>query len=88
MSALTPGEQDALLILQHYEPRLDRTAPERTIHECREYFLAQAGQDNLPRFTAAMKILLEKRYVRRLNDERLELSDPGREWYLAHTDAA
>jgi len=70
----------ARVILESYQDVLNYTAPERTIHELREDFLKRRGQNALNDFTTGLRFLLERRYIRRLNDERLELTPEGREW--------
>ncbi|MCG6155422.1 hypothetical protein [Rubinisphaera margarita] len=77
-----PDDNAALarVVLQSYQDVLNYTAPERTIHELREDFLKHRGQDALSDFTEGLRFLLERRYIRRLNDERLELTPEGRQW--------
>ncbi|MCA8985010.1 MAG: hypothetical protein R3C12_17885 [Planctomycetaceae bacterium] len=77
------AECHALAILRGYEPFLEWTAPERTIHQCREFYFQQEGQGSLADFTAGLRFLLENRLLKRLTDERLELTDAGRAWHAA-----
>ncbi|HCS55573.1 hypothetical protein [Rubinisphaera sp.] len=70
----------AQLILQPYRKVFEYTAPERTIHQLREDFLKSSEEATITEFTAGMRVLLERRYIQRLNDERLELTPAGREW--------
>ncbi|TWT62448.1 hypothetical protein [Rubinisphaera italica] len=77
----TGREQElARLILQPYRKVFEYTAPERTIHQLREEFLKSSEEATIADFTAGMRVLLECRYIQRLNDERLELTPAGREW--------
>ncbi|HBN79536.1 MAG TPA: hypothetical protein DD473_27680 [Planctomycetaceae bacterium] len=77
----TGREQElARLILQPYRKVFEYTAPERTIHQLREEFLKSSEEATIADFTAGMRVLLERRYIQRLNDERLELTPAGREW--------
>lgn len=78
----TADREAAHAILQPYRNLLDYTAPEQTIHELREQFLEADSERTVQTFTAGMRVLLEMRYLNRLNDERLELSPAGREWLL------
>lgn len=77
------AECHALDILRGYEPFLEWTAPERTIHQCREFYFQQREQAALENFTAGLRFLLENRFLKRLTDERLELTDAGRAWLAA-----
>lgn len=79
MSSSPQESQFAHEILQAYHSQLEWTAPERTIHQCREHFLEQTDR-TLPEFTTGLKFLLEKKFLKRRNDERLELTPDGREW--------
>ncbi len=71
----------AFKILLPYEVQLDRQAPEYTIHQLREKFFAHIEAEQIDSFTYGLRLLLEKKYLRRLNDERLELTPAGREWF-------
>lgn len=80
-SSENQAEFQALQILKAYAAELEWTAPERTIHQCRQFFL-QSSAGSVADFTTGLKYLLENRYVKRLNDERLELTSAGRTWFL------
>ena len=72
--------QFALQILQCYRDQLEWTAPERTVYQCRDAFLKAYPERSLADFTIGLRVLLEQRFVKRLNDERLELTAAGRAW--------
>ncbi len=82
--SITPTARHAAIILECYESQLEWTAPERTIHQCREHFLQHCPAASLADFTEGLRFLLENRYLRRLNDERLELTPQGRTWHEQH----
>jgi hypothetical protein len=78
--------QTAVEILQCYRSQLEWTAPERTVYQCRDAYLqAHPGQE-LVSFTEGLRFLLERRYLKRLNDERLELTDAGRGWLTSQPE--
>lgn len=77
----TQTTKQAKIILESYASQLEWTAPERTIHQCRAHFLQHCPEASLADFTEGLRFLLENRYLRRLNDERLELTPQGRAWY-------
>ncbi|MCA8986886.1 MAG: hypothetical protein KDA78_04560 [Planctomycetaceae bacterium] len=79
---MTDDSSLAREIVQPYHQKLEYTAPERTIHQLREEFLKLTPGRNLEQFTSGMRFLLENRYLKRLNDERLELSPEGRAWLM------
>jgi len=70
----------ARAILEKYENKLNYSAPECTIDELREGFLMSDPRLSIQEFTSGMRVLLENRYIRRLNDSRLELTAEGRAW--------
>jgi len=74
--------QIAFEILLPYEVQLDRQSPEYTIHQLREKFFARIQAEQMETFTFGLRLLLEKKHVRRLNDERLELTPTGKEWFI------
>lgn len=74
-------EQVAFEILLPYEVQLDRQSPEYTIHQLREKYFAHLQAEQMERFTFGLRLLLERKYLRRLNDERLELTSVGKEWF-------
>ena len=76
----------ARIILLPFLDLLNHTAPEQTIHELREQFLARDEDFTLKDFTEGLRFLLETRYLIRLNDERLELSPAGREFLCNKKD--
>ena len=83
MPKLEEQKQYALQILLPYETMLDRQSPEYTIDQLRESFLARVSADEMRGFTFGLRLLLENKYLRRLNDERLELTPAGKEWFTA-----
>ncbi len=74
-------KQFALQILLPYVSMLDRQSPEYTIDQLRENFLSVDESCKIDQFTFGLRLLLEKKHLRRLNDERLELTPTGREWF-------
>lgn len=78
---LEKQEQIAIKLLQPYKTMLDRQSPEYTIHQLRDSFLEENTDFEISDFTFGLRLLLENKYLRRLNDERLELTPAGREWF-------
>ncbi len=74
-------EQVAFEILLPYEVQLDRQSPEYTIHQLREKYFDHLQAEQMGLFTFGLRLLLERKYLRRLNDERLELTSAGKEWF-------
>jgi len=79
---LETQKQFALQILLPYVAMLDRQSPEYTIDQLRENFLSVDKSCEIDQFTFGLRLLLENKYLRRLNDERLELTPTGREWFV------
>ena len=77
----------AIQLLLPYQTMMDRQSPEYTIHQLRERFLELDESYVLNDFTFGLRLLLEKKYLRRLNDERLELTPPGKEWFTEQLPA-
>ncbi len=86
--SLEKQSQIAFEILLPYEVQLDRQSPEYTIHQLREKFFSHIQAEQMETFTFGLRLLLEKKYLRRLNDERLELTPAGREWFTDRLSSA